>query len=143
MKRHVIGRVDELPPGTQRRVELDGRAVAVFNVRGTFYALRDVCPHQGAPLSCGVVISELTARAPGEYELHAERKHVRCPWHGWEYDLATGQSWYDPANDRVRAYEVAVETGAELLTAAGRAPGPYTAETVQISVDGEYVVVEA
>jgi 3-phenylpropionate/trans-cinnamate dioxygenase ferredoxin subunit len=138
--KHVIGPVDWLPPGTQRRVEVLGRAIAIFNVSGRFYALRDVCPHQGAPLSAGVVVSVLNADRPGEYDFCPNRKHVRCPWHGWEYDLATGQSWYDPERDRVRAYEVGVEPGEKLVD--GLASGPYVAETFSISVENDYIVLE-
>jgi nitrite reductase/ring-hydroxylating ferredoxin subunit len=138
--KHVLGPVDSLPPGTQRRVEVGGRAIAVYNVDGRFFALRDVCPHQGAPLSAGVVVSVLTADRPGAYDFCPTRKHVRCPWHGWEYDLATGKSWYDPERDRVRAYEVGVEPGAKLVD--GLAEGPYVAETYPISVEDDYVVLE-
>jgi nitrite reductase/ring-hydroxylating ferredoxin subunit len=132
----VVGPVSSLPPGTQQRVEVEGRGIAVFNVEGEYYALRDVCPHQGAHLSAGVVCGELRADRPGEYRFDAGRRHVKCPWHGWEYDLATGQSWYDPDGDRVRSYPVAVEPGRELL------PGPYVAETVPVSVEDDYVVIE-
>jgi nitrite reductase/ring-hydroxylating ferredoxin subunit len=118
-------------------------------VDGRFFALKNVCPHQGAPLSEGVLVAELTACRPGEYAFDAEHPHVRCPWHGWEYDLATGQSTYDPAHDRVRAYAVSVEDGSEVLagseagaaTGQGRQPGPYRVETLSISVEDEYVVV--
>jgi nitrite reductase/ring-hydroxylating ferredoxin subunit len=134
--KHVVGPVAELPPGTQRRVEIDGKGIAIFNIEGELYALRDVCPHQGAPLSAGVVCSELRADAPGQYRFDKGRRHVKCPWHGWEYDLATGQSWYDPANDRVRSFAIGVESGSELL------PGPYVADTISISVEDDYVVVE-
>jgi nitrite reductase/ring-hydroxylating ferredoxin subunit len=134
----VVGPVESMPPGTRHRAEVDGRGIAIFNVDGTFYALRDVCPHQGARLSDGIIVGEVTADCPGEYQFDPGR-HVRCPWHGWEYDLATGQSSYDPENDRVRAYDVSVEPGAALT---GRQPGPFVAETVPISVENDYVVLE-
>jgi nitrite reductase/ring-hydroxylating ferredoxin subunit len=147
--RYVIGAIDEFPPGSQRRVEVGRRAIAVFNAGGRLYALRDVCPHQGAPLSCGVVLGQLQASAPGDYQYDAGTKYVRCPWHGWEYNLETGQSSYDPQHDRVRAYSVTLEHGSELQLDAegdeeggGRKPGPYTAEAFPISVEDDYVVVE-
>src|ERR1700753_581459 len=124
MTKHVVGPVDSIPPGSQRRVEVDGRGIAVFNVDGRFHALRDVCPHQGAPLSQGHVVSVLAAERPGQYEFCAARKHVRCPWHGWEYDLETGRSWYDPKKNRVKSFQVSVEHG-EALLAGERQPGPY------------------
>jgi nitrite reductase/ring-hydroxylating ferredoxin subunit len=144
MPKFVVAPVSEIPPGTRRSVRIGGRAVAVFNVDDRFYAVRDVCPHQGGPLSSGVLVSELTACRPGEYAFDSGRPHVKCPWHGWEYDLATGRSTYDPAHDRVRAYEVSVEAGDEVLAAGegGRVPGPYEVETLSVSVEDDYVVIE-
>jgi 3-phenylpropionate/trans-cinnamate dioxygenase ferredoxin subunit len=146
-KRKVVaGPVASFPPGQQKSVDVDGRAIAVFNVGGRFYALRDVCPHQGAALSGGVVTSSITATCPGEYEFHPEQKLVRCPWHGWAYDLATGQSWSDPDHSRVRHYPIEIEPGTALIAEqagfGGRVPGPYVAETISISVENDYVVIE-
>jgi 3-phenylpropionate/trans-cinnamate dioxygenase ferredoxin subunit len=116
----------------------------VFNVDGEFRALRDVCPHQGAELSVGAVVRSVTAEQPGCYELDRERVLVRCPWHGWEFDLATGQSWCDPKRQRTKLYPVSVEPGEALVAAesGGAVPGHYVAETVTISVENDYVVVE-
>jgi 3-phenylpropionate/trans-cinnamate dioxygenase ferredoxin subunit len=143
MAKHVIGPVASMPPGSQRRVEVDGRAIAVFNADGRFYALRDVCPHQGGPLSAGKVVGAVSSTMPGCYDYDPSRKRVRCPWHAWEYELATGQSWYDPENDRVRPIPVSVERGEEIVAEeGGLLRGPYTAETIEISVEDDYVVVE-
>ena len=54
-----FGGIDSLPPGTRKRFEAAGRAIAVFNADGTFYALRDICPHQGAALSGGKTSSSV------------------------------------------------------------------------------------
>ncbi len=144
MSKYVVAPVDSFPPGSQRRVEIGGRGVAIFNVDGAFRALRDVCPHQGAELSAGTVVRSVTADLPGAYELDLERVLVRCPWHGWEFDLATGQSWCDPKRQRTKPYPVSVEPGGALMTGEGGAavPGPYVAETITISVENDYVVVE-
>jgi nitrite reductase/ring-hydroxylating ferredoxin subunit len=142
MARHVIGRLQDFGPGSKHRVHVGSRAIAVFNAGGRLYALRDVCPHQGAPLSSGVVLGQVSADAPGEYVYNPDCRFVRCPWHGWEYNLETGESSYDPKHDRVRAYEVSVEHGSELAESEGRVPGPYVAETIRISVENDYVVVE-
>jgi nitrite reductase/ring-hydroxylating ferredoxin subunit len=145
--KYVVAPVDELPPGTRRQVRVGGRAVAVFNVDGTFYALRDVCPHQGAALSGGTLVGAVRATQPGCYEYEGGRKLIRCPWHGWEYDLETGQSWYDPVKDRVKSFAVSVEAGAELVQGepgeSGPQPGPYVAETFPISIEDDYVVIDA
>ena len=144
-RRFVAGPLASFPPGSSKRIDVDGRAIAVFNVDGSLYGLRDICPHQGAALSQGVVIRCITADGPGEYELHPEQKFVRCPWHGWEYDLASGQSWSEPEHSRVRPFRVSVEPGRALLDSeaeSGRVPGPYVAETVSVSVENDYVVIE-
>jgi 3-phenylpropionate/trans-cinnamate dioxygenase ferredoxin subunit len=61
---------------------------------------------------------------------------LRCPWHGWEFDVRTGQSWFDPAHMRVRRYPVTVAQG------ASREPGPYRAETYPVTVEQQVLVVE-
>jgi hypothetical protein len=60
----------------------------------------------------------------------------RCPWHGWEFDIHTGQSWCDPSKLRVKTYPVSVEPGADLVK------GPYVAETYPVTVEDDYVLVE-
>jgi nitrite reductase/ring-hydroxylating ferredoxin subunit len=149
MARYVIGSVASMPAGSRNRVEVGGRAIAIFNIEGRFFALRDVCPHQGAYLSAGKIVGSVSASAPGCYEYDATRKLVKCPWHGWEFDVATGQSWFDPEKQRVRPYPVSVEPGERVAVtavppAAGTRsmPGPFVAETIPISVEDDYVVVE-
>jgi 3-phenylpropionate/trans-cinnamate dioxygenase ferredoxin subunit len=61
---------------------------------------------------------------------------IRCPWHGWEFDIRTGQSYCDPKRFRTRAYAVNVEPGASVVK------GPYVAETIKVSVESDYVVVD-
>ncbi len=70
---------------------------------------------------------------------------LSCAWHGWEFDIRTGQSWCSPERLRVRSYEVRVEAGAALADAApapGMVPGPYIAETYPVSQEGAYLVIE-
>jgi 3-phenylpropionate/trans-cinnamate dioxygenase ferredoxin subunit len=143
MGRFVLGPVTAFPPGSRTRVEVEGRAIALFHENG-FFALRDQCPHMGGPLSAGTVWGAVSADGPGCYDYRPERKFVRCPWHGWEYDVATGQSWYKPDTDRVKAYQVSVETGGAILESepGELVPGPYVAESYKVMVENEYVVVE-
>jgi nitrite reductase/ring-hydroxylating ferredoxin subunit len=141
MPRHVVATVDEIPPGSRKIVEVDGRSIGVFNVNGEFLALRNTCPHQGGPLCLGLVGSLVVAARPGEYALSRPGEMLRCPWHGWEFDMRTGQSWFDPARTRVRPYPVTVASGAA-LTEAGLQPGPYVAETYPVSVERQYVLVD-
>lgn len=145
MTKHIIANVDEIRPGQRKIVEVAGRSIGVFNIDGEYYAIRNRCPHQGAALCSGYLTGFLTAEKPGEYSYTKRGEIVRCPWHGWEFDIKTGQSWFDPEKMRVRSYQVAVETlGPEALEAPapGLEPGPYVAETYPVTVEQSYVVIE-
>lgn len=149
MARSVVARAGELPRGSRTVVEVAGRSIGVFNVGGEFFALRNRCPHQGGPLCLGPLTGFVVGEVPGEYRVTRAGEILRCPWHGWEFDVRTGQSWFDPARTRVRSYHVEVVSGAELAPVAagpppaeGLAPGPYTAETYPVSVEEDYVIVE-
>jgi len=109
MGRHIIGHVSALPPGERRLVEADGRSIGVFNVDGQYYALRNQCPHQGAPLCMGAIKGMALPSKPGEYRWGREGEILRCPWHGWEFDITNGRSICNPHRMRVRTYEVTIE----------------------------------
>ena len=74
-------KVAEVPSGTIHQFQVEGKAVALANVAGNFYAINDVCVHRGGPL--------------GEGEL--EGKVVTCPWHGWQYDVTSGKVIQNPS----------------------------------------------
>lgn len=146
-KRHVVGTVAEIPPGTRKLVEIEGRTIGIFNVNGEFFAVRNICPHQGGPLCDGAQTGLRQSDHPGEYTYTRRGEILRCPWHGWEFDIRTGQSWWNPEQVRTRAYKVCVEAGpvatspgeSEAHGPAAREPGPYTAETYPVSVEESHV----
>ena len=72
---HKVAAIDACPPGRSLEVVIVDRVLALFNVDGRFFALDGVCPHQGGPLGEG----DLTGCV------------VTCPWHGWQFDVTTGQ----------------------------------------------------
>lgn len=109
--RHAIGTLDEFPPGSARIVEVRGRSIGVFNVDGRFYAMRNVCPHHGAPLCLGRVTGRMLPSRPYEYEYGQEGEILRCPWHGYEFSLQDGRSLLHPETLRARSYPVEVESG--------------------------------
>jgi nitrite reductase/ring-hydroxylating ferredoxin subunit len=164
MARHVVARVQDLPERGRMIVTLQGHSVGIFRVRDRFFAVLNRCPHKGAELCRGSILGYLSADAPGELTYDAERIMLQCPWHGWEYDLETGESYVK--HSRIRSYEIEVEAGAQVAGAldAGDAHasapdaehpgevasglcgpklqrGPFTAETFPVSVEDDYVVV--
>jgi nitrite reductase/ring-hydroxylating ferredoxin subunit len=145
LTKHVVGLLSALPPGTVQRVDVGTRAVVVVNESGRLFALRDTCPHRGARLSDGTVVGALSSDVPGEYAFDGSRRLIKCPWHGWEFDLATGQSWCDPTRTRVKPYPVTVESGttiAATLREEERIAGPYVADTVPVWIEDDYVVID-
>lgn len=89
-----VGTVEEFPEGQGRTVEVQGTPVAVFNVDGDLRAVHNTCKHKGGPL--------------GEGQLFGST--VACPWHGWRYDVTTGQSKQDPSIG-VETFDVEVRDG--------------------------------
>lgn len=89
-----VASVASVEPGACVAVETNGRQIALFNVAGAIYALDNTCLHRGGPL--------------GEGDL--EGSIVTCPWHGWQYDVRTGEKCGDPSK-RVERFEVKLEGG--------------------------------
>ncbi len=104
-----IGSVEDFGPGRPRRVAAGGRALTVVRRGRRFFALRDICPHQGAPLSAGNVGGTALPCRPGEEITYGRVGEIlTCPWHGWQFDLATGRALIEPDRFRVRVYPVRV-----------------------------------
>ena len=89
----TVASVSETPPGRISVHEVDGKRVALCNVNGEFYAIDDVCTHDGGPLDQGVL----------------EGDRVECPRHGAKFDVKTGRAVVLPAVRPVKTYPVAVD----------------------------------
>jgi nitrite reductase/ring-hydroxylating ferredoxin subunit len=146
--RIVVAPVSRFGDGERRIVEVGGRSIGVIRVGERFYGIRNRCPHQGGPLCLGHVLGDAVADAPGGAAVVSDPLRIACPWHGWEYDLDSGQSFMGGAMAGVRSYGVGLERGDSLLEEATArpaepVPGPYVAETFEVSVEDEYVVLHA
>jgi len=135
--RHVVAAVADFPAGTRRRIEIDGRAIVVLNIAGEYFALLDRCPHKGGSLASGVLTGLVSSPTPGEYAYLKQGEILRCPWHGWEFDVRTGQSFCSGLKTRARPLPVHIAPGSDIVE------GPYRAETFPVSVEQSYVVVDA
>jgi nitrite reductase/ring-hydroxylating ferredoxin subunit len=129
VKKYVVARTSEVPEGERLIVEVSGREIGIFNIEGEFYALLHRCPHLGGPLCRGQVLNLIYAPAPGDVRFDASRYLLTCPWHNWEFDIRTGQSYWSPERLRARQLPVGVESGEAVAGAlergsAERVPGP-------------------
>ena len=88
-----VARIEEVPVGTARMVEVNGKEIALFNVGGSFHAIDNTCTHVGGPLSEGEI----------------DGAEVTCPWHGAMFDVTTGQVLGPPAASNVTRYNVRVD----------------------------------
>jgi 3-phenylpropionate/trans-cinnamate dioxygenase ferredoxin subunit len=88
-----IGKVDELRPGSMKRVDINGRRMLLANVNGRFCATDDTCTHEDASLSTGSLRGEL----------------VKCPLHGSRFNVCTGEALEEPAEQNLKTYPVRVE----------------------------------
>ena len=95
MARVKIAVASDVPVGQGRTVEAGGKALALFNVDGAYYAIDNTCAHRGGPL--------------GEGDL--EDRVVTCPWHAWQWDVTSGANVNNPAV-KVACFPVTVENGA-------------------------------
>ena len=91
-----VGVIAELSPGGKKLLDIDGRAVALFNVDGTFYAIDDVCTHDGGPLAEGQL----------------RGCEIECPRHGARFDVRSGAALCMPAFEPVTTHDVKVEDSA-------------------------------
>lgn len=90
----AVGRVEEIPTARAATVNLpEGKELALYNINGEFYAIENFCPHKGAPLAEG----------------HLCDHTIECGWHGWRFDLRTGECLTN--SGAVETYEVIIEDG--------------------------------
>ena len=95
MSRHHVGRLDDLTAGQLKLVEANGARLVLVRVRDEVFACSDECTHQGGPLSEG--------RLTGT--------RLACPWHGWMFDLRSGECLMPSRGGRVDTYPVTIEDG--------------------------------
>jgi 3-phenylpropionate/trans-cinnamate dioxygenase ferredoxin subunit len=109
--RHSVGTVADVRSDGCRVIDIDGRRVGVISVDDEFFAVYDRCPHMGAPMCAGTVCGTLVAAGAHEFVYGRHDRVIRCPWHGWEFDLETGRSLLEPKRVGVKTYPVTVEDG--------------------------------
>lgn len=110
MALHFVAKVEDFAEGEHIIVDVKGFSIGIYRVGENFHAIYNRCPHEGAELCKGQVCGTNMPSGVYEYEFGREGEIVRCPWHGWEFDIKTGKSLFDD-KVRTRSYKVEVVDG--------------------------------
>ena len=98
----VVAPTKDIPVGKRKRVKIKGQRISIFNIDGEFYAINDTCPHKGtAPLIRGSL----------------DGLAIRCPNHGYRFDLKTGECNIDPVFN-TKIFPVKIKDGKIFLSLA-------------------------
>lgn len=111
--RVAVGTVSDFRVGDRTLIEVGGRVIGVFRLDDGFRAYQNLCLHQGGPVCEGRYFPKMTALITDDGRMLGERydesePHLVCPWHGWEYDLRTGEFCGDRTK-RLTAFPVEIE----------------------------------
>lgn len=108
--RQVVCQQGEIAPGTTRGATIGRTDVVIVRTNsGSLHAFHGYCPHQGGPLSAGCLRGTTLPSDPGVYRYGREGEILRCPWHGFEFDVLSGRCVADGERLGLRAFAVATE----------------------------------
>lgn len=94
---NTVASAEEIQPGERKFFSIDGTEIAVLNVDGEYFAIRNSCPHMEGPVGRGPI------------EMTPEGIRISCPFHNWTFDLSTGKTLFQ--SKRLQTYDVSVEDG--------------------------------
>lgn len=115
MSEHVVAEEGDIAPGERTLVELDGTEIGVFRMGDQYYAYPNWCPHQGGPVCEGYLTGTQEETFDREtldssLEWTSEGEILNCPWHGWEFDVRTGEA-LSGKGVKLPSFSVTVEDG--------------------------------
>ena len=88
-----VAKVSEISPGNGKQIDAGGRTIALFNLKGQFYAIDNSCTHVGGSLASGEIIDE----------------DVICPLHGARFNIPTGKVLGSPARENISTYQIRID----------------------------------
>ena len=123
MARYPVCTTDDVPDGGRHIKEVADREIAIFAIDGHYHAVANYCVHAGGPVCTGRLSGMVTGTA-GEWDRGWDRdgRILACPWHGWEFDIETGEFLSD-SRYRLITYEVAVEDNVIYVDVGGNPGG--------------------
>jgi nitrite reductase (NADH) small subunit len=103
-----VAPVGDLALNKLHSVEIEGRIITVVRTEGGIFSFGGSCPHQGGPLCAGSIHGTMLPSDPDEYVYGQDGNVIRCPWHGYEFSIRTGESIAGAVRGRVPVYQVDV-----------------------------------
>jgi nitrite reductase (NADH) small subunit len=118
-----VGPVSAFPIGRPSEVTVGRLNLGVVRAPSGVYAFRNECPHQGAPLCSGYFSGTMVPSKPRELEYGLDNEVIRCPWHGWEFRVSTGEALFGISTRRLRTFDAEVR-GSEVYVCVPAASEP-------------------
>jgi nitrite reductase (NADH) small subunit len=116
-KQVSVGKAADFPVGKFTIVQVDGREIGITQLKnGEFRAVRNHCPHKGAPVCKGFISGTMLPGSVGELVYGRDGEILVCPWHGYEFDLNTGEQVYQDDKDKLLMYPAALKDGEVVVT---------------------------
>jgi nitrite reductase (NADH) small subunit len=111
-----VGQVDEFPVGKCRIMKIGDVEIGVVRLaNGEMHAVRNRCPHKGAPICKGIVGGTWPPTPVGSLDFERDGEVLVCPWHGYEYDLKTGMELYHERPTKLTKYQTSIESGSVIV----------------------------
>ena len=110
-----VGAAEEFLEGKARIVTVEGRSIGVIRWRDEVYALRNICPHEYAPVCAGYTMPKILGDHDGQLRVDDDTLVVVCPWHGWEFEARTGRAAWGKSNYKLKTYPTKIEDGRVLV----------------------------
>lgn len=101
-----VGSIDDFPVGSKRILQVGKHEIGIYNVDGELYAVRNYCPHRGAPICMGTRSGTMLPAEHGEYIYGLEGRVLHCPWHQWAFDIESGQALFGIDRSRLICHTV-------------------------------------
>jgi nitrite reductase (NADH) small subunit len=116
-ERTDAGSVEEFATGRFKFIDFHGQEIGVVRLAsGQFRAVRNYCPHKGAPICAGIIGGTWPPCEPNMLQFNRDGEILMCPWHGLEYDLNTGREMFNTGSTRLRMFPVSVEDGRVIVS---------------------------
>jgi nitrite reductase (NADH) small subunit len=116
MTKLKAGSVDEFKESEAKIIVLNGVEIGIIRLGERFFAMRNSCPHRLAPICKGKITGTMLPSSPGELIYGMDGKLIRCPWHGYDYDIETGKCLFNGTNLKVKTYETSTLDGEVFVT---------------------------